>query len=395
MLASLRDRLNEDEWRKEVGFASDIDRANETLLRKESLDSERQMVMENWLQGHRLQPCIFGKVAGRFSSMHFCFLTDDDLSRSDDHIREKIADSRRLWKRRALVGIPTHGFMLVVCDETVLHARPDSALRDFALYLQGLARWEGRNDQRGNDIVDEWVYLADPETDEVVKFTFSVDFFAAAADKRWWNDHRVPGGMAFTANSLGHMFWQNRWYEKGKKPLTVEWALRTAMKTIDSAFKEGDYCPATYLLDLGLAGPRQSCRWEEPEPPPQSKSLVGKDYSSYEGYLHTDHAIRSEFFDGKERPAYYQAPYLMDFTYIFDKSSPDNLPFMRGEPIPRETVDEELGLPEPVRPVSVTTEDAEIYAFGRSAHVADEIERAVASTEEWRLSDDELDELMR
>lgn len=397
MLADLRELLVADEWRKEVGFSPDIDKANATLLRRESIHEERQEVMENWLQGHKNQPCFFGKAAGFFSSMHFCFLTEDDLSCSDDHLREKIDISRKVWKRRALIGVPTHGFMLVVCDEAVLDARPDPALRDFAMHLQGLAGWEGRIDQRGNDISDEWLYLTNPKTKDVMKFTFSVDFFAAAADGRWWKDHRVPGGMAFTANSLGHMYWQNRWYEeedKNKKPYTMGWALRNAMKTIGDAAKHGDYCPATYLLNEGPSGPRQPCRWAEDEPLPQNKMIAGKDHTSYDGYLHTDHAVRVEFFDGSERPAHYDAPYEMNFTYIFDEASPDNLPFMRGEVVSREGVEAELGLPELVRPISMTTDDAEVYANARPTSVAEEIERAVVSTREWRLTAAELDDLM-
>ena len=389
MLAELHRLLVKDEGR--ASFSEDIERANKTLLRLESLDSERQKVMENWLQGHKIQPCIFGKVAGRFEAMHFCFLTRDDLVMSDDYIRNKIAGSRREWKRRALVGIPTHGFMLVVCDETVLRARRDGALRDFARHLQSLAGWTVRPHPSQNDIVDEWLYLANPHTGEIVKFTFSVDFFIAAVDGRWSNDHRVPGGMAFTANSLGHMLWQNRWYGMSENPYNLEWALRLAMTTIDSASKDGDYCPATYLLEMGPDGPRQPCKWEEAEGLPASKNLIGKDHSSYEGCLHTDHAVRAEFFEEGEKPPFYEKPYLMDFTYIFDRAAPDNLCFMRGEPVAREFVEAELDLPEPVQAIAVTTtDDPDVYAQLRPRSVAEEIAQAVDSTNEWRLTDEEL-----
>jgi len=29
-----------------------------------------------------------------------------------------------------------------------------------------------------------------------------VNFFAPAGDKRWWHDHRIPGGLAFYASAL-------------------------------------------------------------------------------------------------------------------------------------------------------------------------------------------------
>src|SRR5262249_52483422 len=151
--------------------------------------------------------------AASLRRMHYCFLGPRDLVRSDDYIRSKIADARKLWKYRALDGIPEHGFMLSICDRRVAYAQPDEALLEFALHVQRLAGWQGRLDCRGNEIVDEWVYLRHPSTEDVVKFTFSVDFFASAADGKWWHDHRVPGGIAFTANSLGHMARWMEWYD--------------------------------------------------------------------------------------------------------------------------------------------------------------------------------------
>ena len=85
-------------------------------------------------------------------------------------------------EQRALRGEPRHGFMLVVCDPKVCKANPDQMLYQFALHLQRLAGWRTQPESRGNDIVYEWLYLRDPKTTEIVKFTFSVDFFAAAGD---------------------------------------------------------------------------------------------------------------------------------------------------------------------------------------------------------------------
>ena len=33
----------------------------------------------------------------------------------------------------------------------------------------------------------------------------SVNYFSAQGDKRWWQDHRFPAGLAFSVNSVGHM----------------------------------------------------------------------------------------------------------------------------------------------------------------------------------------------
>ena len=32
-----------------------------------------------------------------------------------------------------------------------------------------------------------------------------VNYFCAQGDRRWWHDHRIPGGMALSVNSVGHL----------------------------------------------------------------------------------------------------------------------------------------------------------------------------------------------
>jgi hypothetical protein len=56
---------------------------------------------------------------------------------------------------------------------------------------------------------------------------FNVDFFACAGDGRWWHDHRFPGGIAYTANSTGHMMRFRDWYQA--KDQSEAWGLKQAM----------------------------------------------------------------------------------------------------------------------------------------------------------------------
>ena len=115
-----------------------------------------------------------------------------------------------------------------------------------------------------NEIVDEWLYLRHPKTNNLVKFVFSIDFFATAGDRRWWHDHRIPGGIAFTANSLGHMAKREEWY--GHRTDRTEWALRTAMNTIaeaatkNSSGKDIPYSRLPRLLWLPASCWRNSSR---------------------------------------------------------------------------------------------------------------------------------------
>lgn len=392
-LADLYARLTKDLTRTaSEGFSEDIRNAHGGMLDRFAIDPERRRAMEAWLQGNH-QPCLFGRIAAKKNSLDYCFLTVEDLTQSDDHVRNKIATSRRIWKHRALRGESRHGFLLSVCDEKVALARPDDAMLRFALRLQQLAGWIGRsvvNDNNNNDVVDEWLYLKNPLNGQIVKFTFSVDFFATAGDKLWWHDHRVPGGMAFTANSLGHMVRHQEWY--GAKSDRTEWALQTAMLTISSAAKHVPHGPATYLRDE-THGPLRPYTWTDATRPSDQEKLKGKDCGSYGGYLHTDHAVRPEFFRPQVIPAYLDTPYLMDFAYIFDSDSSDHARFMIGEAVTEEEVYAEIGRPGDLLTIGISSAEG---ATGqtRPREIGLRIEEALARCDRWRLTDEEVEAML-
>jgi hypothetical protein len=51
-----------------------------------------------------------------------------------------------------------------------------------------------------------------------------VNFFGAQGDGRWWHDHRIPAGIAFSMNSVGHM--------------AKSGAINRAMRALENAIKE-------------------------------------------------------------------------------------------------------------------------------------------------------------
>lgn len=216
-----------------------------------------------------------------------------------------------------------------------------------------------------------------------MKFEFSVDYFASAADGRWWHDHRIPGGIAFTANSLGHMMKVNEWYlREGSQ---AEWALRTAMLTIASA-KQTNQGPATWLLDEGATGPFKAFDWHEDTPLPDIEKIKGRDHGSYGGHLHTDHAVRVEFFANGELPPRKDKPWAMDLSYIFDLASPDHNKFVEGSPVSEEIVNSDIGRPADWRVIAV---DDEVCGDSRLGHVVKEIQELLQVCRTWAVCDDE------
>lgn len=394
-LAELYKLLKPDPWRSDPAnaFTEEMEVANRVLNHPFANPTQRREALEAWLQKH--QPCIFGRIAAAKGSMHFCFLTIDDLLDGDDAVRVKIGESKKLWKQRALRGQARHGFMLVLCDRRVALANPDENLYRLSLHLQELAGWVGAAHIRGNAVADEWLYLQHPTTKEVVKFVFSVDFFAAAGDRRWWHDHRVPGGVAFTANSLGHMAKQQEWFLDQED--RIEWALRTAMNTIDTAAKKDSsgraipYGPATYLRKPAKGVPLKPFRWTKATKPVDSARLQEYDPGNYEGYLHTDHAVRVEFFLADVAPAHREEPYAMEFSYIFDTGNADHQKFVAGVGATPEEVEAELGKVEDLQFAAAAGSGTKPAS---SEAIPDQIEDALKKCRAWKMTPEELEGLL-
>jgi hypothetical protein len=347
-------RLSGDPRRISHPFSDDILQANALLHNTAATEEEMGECARLWCL--RRQPCQFGKVAASEGRIHFCFLTEQAVSTwSDKEILEKITEEKNLWKQRAafdpLRG--AHSFVLVVASHNVAFAAPDQHLRAFSDHILELAGWEPdrRGARRKNTVTSDVLYLKHPSDGSFYGFRFNADFFACAGDRRWWHDHRFPGGIAFTANSTGHMIAAREWYQ-GKHD-TRSWALIQAMLTINNAMptcKTESTDPAeqgrvTWLRLLDASGKPlvQDSRCPLAKIP---APLEGKDWTRYEGVLHTDHAVREEFFLDREVAPMTSKPYLMDFTYLFDDRQEDFVQFTGGERFTSKHVFAEIGRPE-------------------------------------------------
>lgn len=396
MTHELRDLYNQvkvDVWRKTNAFSEDIKIVQELLFDPFATESQRIEQISNWLQ--KFQPCLFGRIAAARDWLHFCVLTDRELrEKSDQEIVRFIREALLAWKRRSLqpapgFSTPAFGFVLIAASQSLASAAPDEHLKQFADKLLQLWGSPKTIEKVSGEMYWETLYLKHPEKDEFVRFTFSVDFFAAQGDNRWWHDHRSPGGIMFTANSVGHMQKYREWYE-GKKD-QQDWVLQTAMLTIAGAAKT-KYGSATWLRPLDKKGmPVKSdiaCPFSKPQ---QLKpSLVGKDWTKYAGWLHTDHAIRPEFFHLEPAPKseISSKEYLEDFTYLYDPRVQDYLRFVQGEPIARQEVTDLLGDVDDWKEVYHTA--PKVLTFGIKSEDEIRIEALLQQGRKWRLSQNEL-----
>jgi hypothetical protein len=399
-LKALYERLVEDKWRKGVPFSDDIRTANDLLFHPYATKGDCEQQLDNWLQSN--QPCLFGRVAVATGLVHYCILRHDDIvNKSDKQITEIIRAELVNWKRRSLNpkaygSTPAHGFVLVAASPKLAFAAPDENLRRFACRLRDL--WGcPMTEQQSGTIHWETLYLQNPEDSHFVKFTFGVDLFAAQGDGRWWHDHRCPGGILFTANSVGHMRKHREWY--GHRENQEEWTLQTAMMTIHAA-ADTSYGKSTWLKDVDekgkpfvqdLACPIHKIR----------QQLMNKDWTRYGGYLHTDHSVRSEFFhnepglsaDLKGRQ------YLQDFSYLYDPKSNDYVKFVSGVRTADEEIWADLGRPDTWSALkgrasrSAPTGEKKSVDAGPLSSAEEEVNALLAKGRQWRLSEARLDEI--
>src|SRR5262245_26403503 len=111
-LMDLYEGLRVDRLRESRPFSRDIREANDLLHYPYALDQDLAEAMRQWCR--KRQPCQFGRLAASKRQIHFCFLREIDLARGEKGIAERIAESKRLWKQRAITdAAPPHGFMLV------------------------------------------------------------------------------------------------------------------------------------------------------------------------------------------------------------------------------------------------------------------------------------------
>jgi len=324
-------RLEPDPWRGANPFSPDVSKCHRVLFDVATSRAEKTAALSAWLAEH--QPCLFGRMEAKQDRLAFCLLTENDLERSDQEIRALIERDRSRWKQLARTG-GSHGFLIVAVSEAIAVARPNSRLLSLAKRLCELYIEADEPDEIHLDEVILEIDLGDRT--EGRRWKVGVNYFSAQGDRgpsHWWRDHRIPGGMAFSMNSVGHMARTRAERELRKKPelascvaglpreKLVYFALATAMKTI-GPWEEGT-TRGTWLAPRGTFD-------EDKEPPSFDMrqryfgDLAQFSENRYKGLYHTDHTIPSPYFDEglwrredvKERDDLY-------FTYLHRLSDTD------------------------------------------------------------------------
>ena len=219
---------------------------------------------------------------------------------------------------------------MIAVSERIARARPNATVAALAKRLAFLYL---RREIECDQICTDQIGLEFPGEARLTRvWDTGVNYFCAQGDGRWWRDHRIPGGLAFSVNSVGHLVKSGR-MQNAFEQLAEEIGSTSQGYRIDSLEKALEFAMRT----ISLAAETPSGRATELLPLPTDPSLLpvcpvqlpgflrDKNHCEYLGRYHTDMTLPTEYFRPEvDRPA--SAPeHELDFTYLFhrDIENPD------------------------------------------------------------------------
>jgi hypothetical protein len=132
-LAGLLDHLSPDPWRQQSPFSPEVEACQRQLFDPTTSRQDKADQLLKWL-ATTAQPCLFGRMAARKGWLSVAVLTEADLFRGDDHVRQVIQEDRRTWKRAALSG-EKHEFIILAVSKALADAEPGPVLQRWVLRL--------------------------------------------------------------------------------------------------------------------------------------------------------------------------------------------------------------------------------------------------------------------
>jgi hypothetical protein len=323
-IAQMMETLEPDPWRGTNPFSPELQAMMDKTLDAKS-DDEVESAFNGWIRQN--QPCLFGRIAAKRSAITYCLIREPTLLGQEADLKNHIQAARLRWRAAGFDG-KSSNFIIAVLSEKLARAVPSEAVKQIALRLCSLYL---EREIESDRIYLDSIYLEKPgSTRATWQWLAGVNYFSAQGDGRWWQDHRFPAGLAFSANSVGHMVKSGKLtmalrdleevmgteLADYKEPnvQSLEKALELAMGTIGRA-SESVSGKATLLMPATEAGSdRPKCPSVLPE------SLRAFDHCTYAGFYHTDYTIPSEYFrPDVNRPADVR-PFNLDFTYLFHKA---------------------------------------------------------------------------
>jgi hypothetical protein len=328
------------------------------------------VIIGRWLL--RNQPCTFGRTLADWGAIHYCIVLESDIeSAGPEYIEKRVLRDLRRWLRRgrrlrANGPMPASGFLLCVLGPRIANAAPDPNLLAFANSVKRLVpRAVVKDGAARLDRVP--LFLEHPDTGALHRFAVNLDYFGAQGDGRWWGDHRFPGGIAFTMNSVGHLVNLRTWYEMRPR-YDVEIALSQARRTIKSSKGHSDSGPNTKF---------------DHEADPQE--------FSYLAMYDTDENTRPIFFCPPDVRTAGEYPHCMGLQYITDAGDRDHASLIAGERTTEEEFERAMLRFTPAWEKSAARDRYAGASLARAPRrpIPPEVRRALRDTAGWQLTEEE------
>ncbi len=328
-------RLRPDAWRRDHPFSAGLRDANSALWASRATQDEKEKALSKWIATE--QPCVFGREAAKHDLITYCIVGPREIAAGDDAVLDFIQRRRMEWQRNAFAG-KTNGFIVLCVDERLASAEPGPELMQFAKRLAYLYLMRTIEADRIDH--DEISLRIPSEPDAVVQWKAGVNVFGAQGDGRWWNDHRIPGGLGFSVNSVGHLSELVKRATVLKSLPDIFTAMLERPNGAPTSIKSLDTALAVAMITISKAsntvsGPATSLLERQGETATEDErraaaslpgGLANKEFRVYEGYYHTDWTIPEVYFrPDVERPRDAEK-ITLDFTYLFN-SDIENIDF--------------------------------------------------------------------
>lgn len=278
-------------------FGEDIEQANKVLLSDAAYEDKRAALF-HWIG--RRQPCLFGRLAAHQDKgpaaskglgATLCWIDEEDIDAGAEHVSAKIQSARRAWKDVAEQGLSS-AFLIMFNSARLAYAAPGEELLRACLALSELYLVE-HIPIAPDAIYTEAIPLRRPDG-ALTMFRAGCNIFYSGAHGTRNHDRRVPGGLMFSMNSVGH------------------YANTLVMKGMAGSLEEAvDFVRATAWRSVGNGGighptlpsaswhNRRSCPLDEgiaSKIPRHLPSYIPKDFDPlrYSATYHTDVLVPTE-----------------------------------------------------------------------------------------------------
>lgn len=183
-------------------WSDSLQRANQEMWAAAD-HRQRTRALNEWLMNH--QPCLFARFAARNNLLHFTFVEERDLAESPKRVIAQIREGHSEAMQR-MFAAECAGWIVLLIARSWANLPPPAATDALPKrFLEALIEATGAIAD-GDGLVLGDVCLPIAGDDNLgLRWISPFNYFDARGDLGWLIDRRIPGGIGYALNSVGHM----------------------------------------------------------------------------------------------------------------------------------------------------------------------------------------------